>query len=55
MVWQGARCEVTQVEGRWRTPEGPAFQVQTDRGGQFELHYHELEDRWTIKQGQGGP
>jgi hypothetical protein len=49
MVWQGARHEVTRVVERWRTPEGPAFWVHTDLGGQFELHYHELEDRWIIK------
>jgi hypothetical protein len=55
MVWQGARYEVTKVVERWRTPEGPAFRVQTDLGSKFELHYHELEDRWAIKQGQGGP
>ena len=49
MVWQGRRLPVTRIERRWRTPEGPAFCVETERGIPFELHYSELEDVWTIQ------
>lgn len=49
LVWHGGRYRVTQVEERWRTPEGPAFRVTADSEEVFELRYHELEDRWTIR------
>jgi hypothetical protein len=49
VVWQGRRLAVVRIERRWRTPEGPAFSVDTDRGIAFELHYSELEDVWTIR------
>jgi asparagine synthetase B (glutamine-hydrolysing) len=49
LVWQGARYQVVQIEGRWRTPNGPAFRVTADPEGVFELYYHELEDHWTIR------
>jgi hypothetical protein len=48
VYWQGRRYPVAQVEGRWRTPAGPAFRVQTESGTVFDLHYHELEDQWRI-------
>jgi hypothetical protein len=47
-VWEGRRFAVIEVEARWRTPDGPAFRVRTEAGGQFELHYRELEDRWLV-------
>lgn len=40
---------MARIERRWRTPEGPAFSVDTDQGIPFELHYSELEDVWTIQ------
>jgi hypothetical protein len=66
LVWEGQRYIVVQVEARWRTPEGPAFRVRTEAGERFDLHHHELEDRWAIADlpryqstnhngGQGGP
>lgn len=48
VVWQGRRYPVTEVEQRWRTPDGPAFRVRTKAGGHFDLHYHETNDRWMI-------
>ncbi len=48
VVWGARRYPVVEVEARWRTPTGPAFRVRTESGAQFELHYHQLEDRWTI-------
>jgi aminotransferase len=48
IVWQGHRHLVAQVEERWRTPQGPAFRVRTESGERFDLHYHELDDRWTV-------
>ena len=49
MVWQGRRFAVSRIERRWRTPEGPAFSVETEPGIPFELHYDELEKIWTIQ------
>ena len=49
VIWQERRYPVLHVEQRWRTAEGPAFRLQTEPGERFELHYHELEDRWTIQ------
>jgi hypothetical protein len=49
LVWQGERYRVAQIEGRWRTPEGPAFRVTADPEEIFELLYHEAEDRWSIR------
>lgn len=49
VVWQGQRFEVSCVEQRWRTPEGPAFRVAVVSGAEFELFYSENVDRWTIR------
>jgi hypothetical protein len=49
VVWQGRRLPVTHIERRWRTPEGPAFSVETEQGVSFELLYDEVDDLWTIK------
>ena len=48
VMWHGQRHQVTQVDERWRTPDGPAFLVQTEPGITFTLHYLEHQDRWTI-------
>jgi aminotransferase len=48
VVWQGQRHLVTQVNERWRTPDGPAFNVQTESGLAFKLRYSENQDLWTI-------
>jgi hypothetical protein len=45
---RGLRCPVVEVEQRWRTPEGPSFRVRTEAGDRLELHYSELEDRWSV-------
>ena len=71
LTWQGRHFVIDLVEARWRTPEGPAFSVQTGTGERFKLHYDEVDDRWTIEEqrdertfvvdsadqngGQGGP
>ena len=51
VVWRGQRHRVTQVKERWRTPDGPAFEVQTETGPIFRLHYDENHDLWTIAHG----
>ena len=53
VIWQGCRYPVSRVEERWRTPEGPAFRVQVETEQVFELRYHEVEDRWTIRELKG--
>ena len=49
LVWQGQRYQEIQVTDRWRTPEGPSFRVLTESGDLFELRFHELTERWTIR------
>jgi len=49
IVWQGQRYVVVQVEHRWRSPQGPVFQVQTQGGARFEVCYRELEGSWTVR------
>jgi hypothetical protein len=49
VIWGECRYPVVQIQQRWRTPEGPAFFVVTETGMWFELHYHEIEARWTIR------
>lgn len=49
VVWRGSRYPVVHVQARWRTPDGPAFCVETDQGMGFELFYHEIEARWTVQ------
>jgi hypothetical protein len=47
-IWEGQRYSVAEIEARWRAPDGPAFRVRTESGLQFNLAFHELEDRWTV-------
>jgi len=49
VIWQGCRYAVTAVVSRWRTPEGPAFRVQTEQGQQIDVYYREVEDLWMIR------
>lgn len=48
LVWQGQRQVVRAVQARWRSPAGPAFRVQTERGAVYDLLYDETAQRWTI-------
>jgi hypothetical protein len=49
VVWEGERFPVVRVDRRWRTPEGPAFRVETGPGEVFDLLYVESDDRWNIQ------
>ena len=49
LVWQGQRYRVARIEQRWRTPEGPAFHVTTERGDRFEIHYQIRQREWSIR------
>ena len=54
LKWDEQIFEVTRVVKRWRTPTGPVFRVEvTAPKSQIpkwvDLHYLELEDRWTMK------
>jgi hypothetical protein len=49
VFWQGRRYLVSGIERRWRTPEGPAFRVETEQGMPFELCYSETERAWAIQ------
>ena len=54
LEWGERVFEVVRVVKRWRTPTGPVFRVEvTAPKSQIpkwvDLHYLELEDRWTMK------
>jgi hypothetical protein len=55
LVWRGCHFAIDHVEARWRTPQGPAFSVQTETGERFELRYDESDDRWTIEERRDEP
>ncbi len=47
-TWQGRSWQVARVLKRWRSPQGPGFQVLTAGGERFTLTYHEGRDEWTV-------
>jgi hypothetical protein len=47
--WEGQQYQAAEVEARWRTPEGAAFQVRTRSGERFALFYSEAEDEWVLR------
>jgi hypothetical protein len=49
LIWHGRRYGVACVEQRWRTPEGPAFQVATESGDRFEIHYRMRQSEWRVR------
>ena len=55
VVWEGMRYPVTEVSRRWRQPEGPAFDVETEQGVTFSLLYLEVRDCWTVEVLSGDP
>ncbi len=50
LTWEGNRLQVAAVERRWRTPDGPAFEVRTGDGRRFDLRYVDAEDRWWVRE-----
>ena len=46
--WQGQRLLVSEVQARWRVPEGIRFRVRTEDDQVFELVYDEARDIWLI-------
>lgn len=48
VYWDGSRHEIDEILSRWRTPEGPAFQVRTTDGEVLSLLYQEQLDQWVI-------
>jgi hypothetical protein len=57
IIWQDRRYPVASVAARWRTPQGPAFWIETETGKRFELQYSEDTDTWSIRPllGDDGP
>jgi hypothetical protein len=49
VIWHDRRYSVAAVSVRWRTPEGPAFWIETETGERFELRYDESTDTWMIR------
>jgi len=47
-TWQGQRYEVTEIERRWREPQGPVFCLRTTDGQRWQLAYDEAQDLWTL-------
>jgi hypothetical protein len=53
LEWGEQLFEVVRVVKRWRTPTGPVFLVEVASSQSqipkwVDLHYLELEDRWTM-------
>jgi hypothetical protein len=56
LLWHGERYQVERIIHRWRTPQGPGFQVEisgiSDSDTQYsrvvDLAYLEHEDKWTL-------
>jgi hypothetical protein len=46
--WEGKRLAVTEIEARWRLPNGRRFRVRAEDSRIFELHYDEPNDEWHI-------
>jgi hypothetical protein len=50
LLWESSWLRVVEVEGRWRTPIGPAFRVKVADGRRFVLTYRETADVWVTEQ-----
>jgi hypothetical protein len=53
LEWNEQVFEVMRIVKRWRTPTGPVFRVEVTASKSqisrcVDLHYLELEDRWTM-------
>jgi len=48
-TWRGQRYEVTEIEHRWREPQGPAFRLRTADGQRWQLAYNEAQDAWSLQ------
>jgi hypothetical protein len=48
VYWDDNWHEIDEILSRWRTPEGPAFQVRTTDGEILFLLYQEDSDQWVI-------
>lgn len=50
ITWQGQRLEISEIIGRWRTPQGWRFLIKTENQLVFELLYSLPEDAWQVTQ-----
>lgn len=48
VIWEEQRCEVMEIEARWRAPDGKFFRVRVKDGLRFELFYNEALDNWQV-------
>ena len=46
--WEGKRLPITEIEARWRLPDGHRFQVRVEDSRTFELYYDEPNNEWHI-------
>ena len=49
LTWQGQQLEITEILGRWRSPNEKGFRINTSEGRSFELIYREIPDDWLIR------
>ena len=45
-AWDEENLTIGIIGNRWRSPQGPVFEVQATNGGWFRLCYIETEDHW---------
>lgn len=49
LLWQGQRCEITEILVRWRTPQGRGFKVRIVGGQVFVIIFDEAKHTWEIQ------
>src|SRR5271169_1718907 len=47
-VFRGRQFEVSELDGRWYSPDASYFRVLADDGNFYVLRHDEAQDRWTL-------
>jgi len=47
-VLRGRQFEVSELDGRWYSPDASFFRVLADDGNFYVLRHDEAQDRWTL-------
>lgn len=46
--WRGQRLEISEIDGRWYSPDASYFRVRAHDGNCYVLRYDEVQDAWTL-------
>jgi hypothetical protein len=47
-VLRGRQFEVSELDGRWYSPDASYFRVRADDGNFYVLRHDEAQDLWTL-------